>query len=126
MSFLQHVSTHWRFTCGFKKYGIDYRDYMRAKTSALDIMKFNGYGICSQVELINIRGHVGRNVDAAFWQATLMSFHVDSHKLYCEYSAYLGSLASEDNFGYYLVQNSDFRCTESPNGTTQLWFGTYV
>ena len=126
MSFMQQKSSHWRLTCGFENYGIDYRDYMRGRNTDVDVMTLAGYAICARVELINVRGHVGRNINVPFFQEKAMALHIDSADVFCDYNGSLGSVTSEDNFGLYVNKNSDFRCTESPTGTTQLWFGTYL
>ena len=123
---MQQKSSHWRLTCGFEKHGIDYRDYVRAKISALDMITYDRPGTCTQVELINIRGNFGSNINVPFWQDAVNGFHTDSAEVLCDYNGSSGSVTSEDNFGWYYSCNNGFRCTESPNGTTQLWFGTYV
>ena len=33
------------------------------------------------------------------------------------------AMASEDNFGLYIVVNPKFRCTSGSNATTQFWIG---
>ena len=32
-------------------------------------------------------------------------------------------LSLEDNFGLYVVVNPKFRCSSTPNATTQFWIG---
>lgn len=120
-------STHWRLTCSFPIYKVDYRDYLRGNFNDFDIMTFTGSGTCKKVEFINIRGHSGAHVQARFWQGAggIEPFHIDSASTGCSFDASHGSVASEDNFGAYGYQNKNFRCTANPSATTQFWFGGY-
>ena len=116
----------WRATCGFEKYGVDYRDYIRGKRGELDIMLFSGAGACRTVEFINIRGISGSKITVPFWQGAGQPIRTKSWEKKCNFNGTMGAVTSEDNFGYYNVINPAFRCTENQNGTTQLWFGDYV
>jgi len=56
MAALKLQSTHWRSTCSFEHFGVDYKDYVRGKFKEFDISTFLGAGTCQKVEYINIRG----------------------------------------------------------------------
>ncbi|XP_032225381.1 uncharacterized protein LOC116608264 [Nematostella vectensis] len=128
MTALRAQSSHWRVTCSFPKYGVDYRDYLRASLVDFDPLSFLGHKVCKKVEYINIRGHAAAETIAPFWQVVKAYLvHIDSsfntQDSGCAFSANPGSVSYEDNFGYYGSVNNKFRCTESPSSTTQYWFG---
>ena len=127
MKSLQSHSTKWRATCGFPKYGVDFRDYVRGNFKDFDIVDFLGVGQCKKVELINIRGNVGVNLTARFWQiANGNTLHIDSSVGGCQFNPTPGSLSDEDNFGLYSKINPKFRCTANAQSTTQWWFGGHL
>ena len=127
MVFIKSHSTHWRATCSFDKFNVDYRDYVRGNFKDFDITTFLGYKQCKKVEYINIRGYVGYHQKVAFWQVVnTYLFVTDSHYRGCDFDATSGATPSEDNFGYYGVTNTKFRCTSGPSATTQYWFGGYI
>ena len=68
MRSLQGHSTHWRATCSYTTYGIDFRDYLRRKFKDFNIVDFLGDRQCKKVEYINTRGHVGTHLKVPFWQ----------------------------------------------------------
>ena len=125
MNHVSSVSTHWRATCSYPEYGVDYRDYVRAKLSVINPLTYKD-SICNLVELINIRGHSAADQRVSFWQDYQWFFHTDSDINLCFVLAKEGSVASEDNFGYHQTINKDFRCTEASTSTTQYWFGVSV
>eukprot|EP00794_Sanderia_malayensis_P017725 gene17725-19497_t len=129
MLYFQSRSSHWRVTCSFDKFKVDYRDYMRGRIKEFDFMRYSGRGHCKKVEYINIRGHARYHVTVPFWQlVNNFSLHTDSSTSSCQYggAARAGSVGSEDNFGYYFRVNPKFRCTSGPSATTQYWFGGYL
>ncbi|XP_046844592.1 uncharacterized protein LOC124438471 [Xenia sp. Carnegie-2017] len=97
MNYMKSQSTHWRVTCSYPKNKVDYIDYVRSKFSDLDVMTFSG----SDISII------------------------ESSVSGCQFDARIGSVYSEDNFGYYGVFNNKFRCTENQVSTTNWWFGAY-
>jgi len=127
MSFIKTKSTHWRATCSFDQFGIDYRDYMRGKFEDVDITTLYDHWGCYKVEYINIRGIAGHGTVALF-QSSGIPFHTESrqkiHK--CDFKGHVGEKNTEKNFGYYGRTNSAFRCTAGPTATTQYWFGSYL
>jgi len=128
MKSLRDVSTHWRATCSFDKYGINhYKDYIRGRLAETDIFAFLGSGVCLKTELVNIRGHIGIHKTARFWQVAKVFFlHMDSSlSKGCQFDATVGSVSSEDNFGNYYFVNPKFTCTMNRDSTTQWWFGAY-
>jgi len=127
MKSLRDVSTHWRATCSFDKYGINhYKDYIRGRFAETDIFAFLGRGICLKTELVNIRGHMGIRKTARFWQViSTYLLHIDSSHKGCQFDPTVGSVSSEDNFGFYHTANPKFTCTMNEDSTTQWWFGGY-
>ena len=127
MSSLQGHSTHWRATCGYPTYGVDFRDYLRGNFKDFNIFDYNGSGKCMKVEHVNIRGHMGMHLTARFWQVPkTITLHIDSSHSGCQFDPRSGSVSSEDNFGHAWSINSKFRCTEGPYATTQWWFGAHL
>ena len=127
MKSLRDVSTHWRATCSFEKYGINhYKDYVRGRFADADIFAFMGSGVCLKTELVNIRGHTGIQKTARFWQVlSTFLLHIDSSLKGCQFDPTAGSVSSEDNFGFYDYVNPKFTCTMNADSTTQWWFGGY-
>ncbi|XP_020892292.1 uncharacterized protein LOC110231603 [Exaiptasia diaphana] len=123
MKNIQSQSTHWRVTCNNH---VDYRDYVRVKFRDLDPLKFIGGAQCKKVEYINVRGHVGIGVTAAFWQYYHEMLHHDSDVNSCQFGRSVGAVGSEDNFGLYKSINRKFRCTRDDSSTTNTWFGGYL
>ena len=127
-SMLSH-STQVRATCNFSTDGLVTKDYLRAKTTDLNILQRNGnpWWACVKMEYINIRGYGCYNCTAQIFQKSNWHLHVDSyHGTHCQLtSAHNGSFADggEDNFGHYLTTNPSNRCTSGNNATTQWWFG---
>ena len=130
MKSLRDVSTHWRATCSFDKYGINnYKDYVRGSFAEADVFAFLGAGVCLKTELVNIRGHTGIHKTAKFWQkANTWFLHIDSSQKGCQFDPSAGAVYSEDNFGLYGAKstiNPKFTCTMNGDSTTQWWFGGY-
>ena len=127
MRSLQVHSTHWRATCSYPTHGIDYRDYLRGNFKDFNIVDFLGTDECKRVDYVDIRGHNGTNLKVPFWQkkSTWMLHHDSSYDL-CQFTAKVGSVSSEDNFGFYYTFNPTFRCTQADNSTTQWWFGAHL
>ena len=126
MESIRKHTTLWRATCGFQKYKIDLRDYIRGKNSDFDIISLDAFQICKKIEYVNIRGHYASQTTVAFWQNENSMLHTDSKTKFCNFDASAGAMLSEDNFGHYVNINPAFRCTENQDGTTQVWFGDYV
>ena len=125
-STLSH-STHFRATCNFNTDGLVKTDYLRAKTTELNILLLKG-GACVTSEYINIRGYDCHNCLVYMIQHPTWHLHTDSHYggSNCQFkSAQNGSIGGggEDNFGYYGVVNPLHRCSSRNNSTTQWWFG---
>ena len=118
---LKSMSELWRATCDFPVYGIDYRDYLRAAISNVDLLG-NYDGQCKTVQYIDIEGKSGYKAKVPFYQQMgLYPMHVDVSHVDCGFSTTGGS--NEDHFGYYDVMNENFRCTQTQQSTTQYWFG---
>ena len=125
-STLSH-STHFRATCNFNTDGLVTKDYLRAKTTDLKILKWRG-SLCVKMEYVNIRGYGCYNCTAKIFQLSNMHLHIDLYDSpYCQFtSAHNGSdklPGGEDNFGYYQTINPLHRCTSGNDATTQWWFG---
>ncbi|XP_028403794.1 uncharacterized protein LOC114526401 [Dendronephthya gigantea] len=128
MAYLKSQSTHWRSTCSFPSYKVDYTDYVRAKFTDFDIMTLLGHGICKKVEYVNIRGHQCAQCTSKWWQVSnVFAPHIDSSFSGCQFVPTQGSTPSENNFGFYLDgYNRKFRCSSGPLSTTNWWFGGYL
>ena len=107
---------------------MDFRDYLRAKLSSLDVLTFQGTGSCKMVEYIDIRGHKGYDVTVPFWQTSYATLHTDTDAVHgCQFNGKAGSVHSEDNFGFYgSGLNPKFRGSENDDSTTEYWFGGYL
>ena len=123
-------STHFRATCNFNTDGLVTTDYLRAKTTELNILLLKG-APCVTLEYINIRGNEGYNVSVWMIQderAKPSHIHTDSYYggSRCQFnSAQNGSIGGggEDNFGFYHIVNPLHRCSSEDRSTTQWWFG---
>ncbi|XP_067028458.1 uncharacterized protein [Acropora muricata] len=121
-STLSH-STHFRATCNFNTDGLVTTDYLRTKTTDLNILQLTGWP-CVKMEYINIRGYDCYDCMAKMVQGINSHLHTDSSLTSCQFkSAHDSSVKSEDNFGYYDITNPLHRCTSGDNATTQWWFG---
>ena len=126
MNDLKSLSTHWRATCSFPTHKVDYTDYVRAKFTDFDIMKFqSGGGSCKKVEYVNIRGHQCAQCTSKWWQSSYTP-HIDSSYTGCKFDPTEDSVSKEDNFGRYRHINKKFRCSAGPASTTNWWFGGYL
>ena len=126
MRSLQAHSTHWRATCSYPAYGVDFRDYVRGNFKDFNVVDYSGSGQCKKVEYVNIRGHMRMHLTVRVWQTTSYFWHIDSSSSGCQFDPRSGTVSSEDNFGYYGTINPKFRCNEGPDSTTQWWFGAHL
>ena len=76
-STLSH-STHFRATCNFNTDGLVTRDYLRGKTTDLNILLLKKDS-CEKMEYINIRGYDCYNCTAFISQTTSWHIHSDSY-----------------------------------------------
>ena len=82
--------------------------------------------MCKKMEFVNVRGHQCAQCTATWWQASNLA-HIDSsYATKCQFKPATGSVASEDNFGYYGAINNKFRCSAGPDSSTNWWFGGYL
>ena len=121
-------SSHWRVTCDFPSYGVDYRDYVRVTFQNLTPMKYDVSGGCRKVEYINIRGHNCTKCTAGWWQTETQFLTHFSDQDTCKFGKTLGFLDNEANFGGYWGNNvsTEFRCSSMMTSTTNHWFGCKV
>lgn len=128
MRYIRDSCTHWRATCNFPTAGVDYRDYMRTSLANVDLLAVpDKLFSCGWYELVNIRGIECKNCTAFTVYGEAFEFHIDSWAtlpVSCDFNGQDGALFSEDNFGVYEYANPDFRCSSSPESTTQYWFGS--
>ena len=119
MTHQKFQSTHWRSTCNFPTYKVDYTDYVRAKFADFDVMAFIGSGICKKVEFVNIRGYQCAQCTAKWWQDNGFMTHIDSSFSGCQFVTIQGSVSGENNFWYYRAHeiNKKFRCHANPLST---------
>ena len=121
-STLSH-STHFRATCNFNTDGLVTTDYLRAKTTDLNILLLNKDS-CVKMEYINIRGYDCDNCTAKMTQTIQWHLHFDSYYVdYCQFGKAHKLLGGEDHFGYYHTTTPLDRCTSENDSTTQWWFG---
>lgn len=130
MKLIAQVSTHFRATTDFEKVGVDFRDYLRANISGLDVLTESLTNVCKKVEYINIRGITGVNTEINVVSSSGYLFHTDSSNTICAYKSNQGSVLNENNFGFYCeadsAMNMQFRGTANEDSTTQFWFGGYL
>ena len=69
---LQAHSTHWRATCSYPTYGVDFKDYVRGNFKDFNVVDFSGSGKCMKVEYVNIRGHMRMHLTARVWAGRLL------------------------------------------------------
>ena len=83
---------------------------------------------CFKVESANIRGYQCDDKSVNFWSLSeAMHFRIDSHFCDCECCEWNnGSVASEDNFGFYSSINANFSCSETEDSTTNYWIGEVI
>ena len=128
MKSIRSQSTHWRATCDINiREVIDYEDYLRGRFVDLDIFEFQGGQTCFPIDYVNIRGKAaGTGTTLAFWQNPgSYILHTDSQNTTCEFFYKADPLV--DFFGYYGDGiSSEFRCSATPDATTQWWFGGYL
>ena len=121
-STLSH-STHFRATCNFNTDGLVTTDYLRAKTTDLNILLLNKDS-CVKMEYINIRGNDCHNCTAKLAQTKDWHLHFDSHYVdHCHFAKAHKLSGGEDHFGYYHTTTPLHRCTSGNDSTTQWWFG---
>ena len=124
-STLSH-STHFRETCNFNTDRLVLTDYLRAKTTDLNILQLIIISApCVKMEYINIRGYDCYDCMALIGQAISFHLHTDSSDTvkFCQFKSARNSyVASKDNFGYCGIVNPLHRCTSGENATTQWWF----
>lgn len=83
---------------------------------------------CYNVEYSNIRGYECNSQTVNFWSlSNYMHFRIDSHFCHCQCCKWNnGSVASEDNFGFYQSTNPEFTCSATDDSTTNYWIGQVV
>ena len=130
MQFIRSQSTHWRATCDFTEFGVNFRDYLRASFDAFDVMVAPSdvppYTRCRPYDFINIRGNQCIN-------CTVFTITHPDYPLFilsglapgeCDFDSRPNRGKSlEFNFGYYSLVNPAFRCSVNNDSTTQFWFG---
>ena len=125
-STLSH-STHFRATCNFNTDELERRDYLRGKTTDLNILLLKSEP-CVKMEYINIRGYDCYDCTAKMTQTINWHLHLDSYNVVpCQFTSARNDSVElpggEDNFGFYNTINSLHRCSRGNEATTQWWFG---
>ena len=126
-STLSH-STHFRATCKFDTDRLVTRDYLRGKTTELNILLLVKKDSCTKLEYINTRGYHCSNCTAKMIQRSRWHLHFDAYYVEpCQFTSAKKTAVpppgGEDNFGFYGTINRSHRCTSNDNATTQWWFG---
>ena len=120
-------STHVRATCNFNTEELKFTDYLRAKLTDINVIRFR-LNACRRFEYINIRGYDCHNCTAYLYQADYWHVHADSYhgsQKGCQRN-FPGAVISpdgEDNFGVYQTVNAVHRCSSRVDSTTQWWIG---
>ena len=128
MAALKSRTTHWRITCSFPQYGVDSKtDYVRAAFADFDLLSEFARE-CKNVSYISVMGQSCSECTAQWTQIDNFTPHIAAISAMENDSA---CDIKSDNTGYYYfgaydTYNPNFRCTESPNSTTNYWFGSYV
>ena len=123
-SSMKKQSTHWRITCSLPQYGVNIsKDYVRAAFTDFDLMS-DFWGECKKVSHISVMGQSCSECTAQWSQRNNATPHIaavqdDLCDIKSDKSGY-------NYFGSYSSYNPKFRCTESPDSTTNYWFGSYV
>lgn len=126
MKELRSHSTHWRVTCSFPSFGVDYRDYVRAEFEQFELLTFKANRHCKQVEYMDVRGHACQQCTAA-WGQDKDDFltHRSDVANGCDRSKTPQNVNGEQTFGRYKKgRNPKFRCTAGDSATTNYWFGS--
>ena len=129
LAWLRNQSTHWRATCQYNTNGTVYRDYLRASFEDFDIIRKvpTNVSSCRKYEFVNIRGNECTNCTVqTYYIKDHSKFHISIDcRICCDLHGNLtgDSVSSEDNFGQYYHVNEKFRCSSSPEATTQFWVG---
>ena len=126
MAALKEMTTHWRITCSFPQYGVDTEtDYVRAVFADFDLLKKNK-NECKNVSYISV---MGQSCSKCTAQWTHTFYKLTPHIAAMQNDSACDIKSDKSGyyyFGAYFTYNPNFRCTESPNSTTNYWFGSYV
>ena len=134
------LSTFWRATCSYAKYGVDFRDYIRVRLSIMNPLIFKGYFFvpnpCLTVDYIDIRGTNCIGCTQSFFQSKNQPLHIKPRNSRLARNCTFDSTGIEyacsekpgcyaNIFGLYLKCCSDpeTRCGENSKSTTEFWFG---
>ncbi|EDV21790.1 hypothetical protein TrispH2_000462 [Trichoplax sp. H2] len=126
------TTTHWRATCNFDLYamGIDkkmsHRDYVRGSMCSLNIMTLGSSGgSCYYADYMNIHGHSCSHCSMPFYASgsTHLSLISSQSPNRCGRIRFGHTVKNEYNWGTYVNYNEKFRCTATPESTTNWWLG---
>ena len=125
MKSIRNVSTHWRATCNFPTSVMDFRDYIRTSFVNTDFLVTPAGNRCIRYEFVDIRGNSCQNCTVYSPYGDSYAYHIDSWwDVGCDFTARLGGVVDEDNFGHYGTRNGEFGCSSSMTSTTQYWIGS--
>ncbi|TNF36352.1 MAG: hypothetical protein EP329_05305 [Deltaproteobacteria bacterium] len=119
---IEAKSTEWMATCNLDT--SERRDFVRVTRDELNPTTYVGTPGCPTAEAADIRGYACTDCLVPVWQnAANYHLHIDSSGAHCGGEPWVtGSVASEDNFGYYAVTaNPAFSCSASDAATTNFW-----
>jgi len=71
---------------------------------------------CLLTEFVNVRNHSCSDCTVFIGYSSTVSLHMDSYDVHSHNAGcyFRGGIPDEDNFGFYAIHNSAFRCTSSP------------
>jgi len=125
MKYIRSNSSLFRATCDYpNRNGSLVPDLLIGSLSNLDIVNEGDFGECRKFRLINIRGHQCTNCFAYVIHGKSPAFHLhlDVTWNYCDFVPPFQT-QNEDLFGFYSTTGNGFKCTETPQSTTQWWLG---
>ena len=126
---VKEQSSHWRVTCDFSTFGVDYKDYARASFKNLNPLTYEASGKCREMDYINIRGHNCTKCTASWWQTKDQFLTHFSDQDRCQFGKTPGGgFDNVANFGGYWKKNVslEFRCSANETSNTNHWFGGRV
>lgn len=142
---LHQHSSHWRATCSYEVFGVDFQDYVRVNMSDVDLITgyyFNpndGPSACKTIEFMKVVGAAEcRQCNFALYHLSgdtpnVNIFHSKSYS-HCTFdmsqSAYICNPNTNLVSPYFKLNPScidlKFRCTSFDSSTTQNWFGKLI
>lgn len=143
---LNQHSSHWRATCSYEVFGVDFEDYIRVNMSDVDLITgyyFNihiGPSACKTIEFMKVvRAAECRQCNFALYHTPkgtpLLQIIHSKEWSQCTFDITQSSYTCDPSINsrpiYFTIDGSTcidpkFRCTASDSSTTQNWFGKLI